>query len=220
MALSFTLNNLEGVDDALKGLYKLENGVYTLDVTGAESADSVTGLKNALQAQKDTVSAMKLKETESETAATAAEQARLLEAGKHEELATNLTVELNALKTANEQARQDSLSKDKKAAAMQMASEVGKDASAISILSQVLELDMSYNEAGILQSKAGETLVQMLERVKTSGAYDALLTGSKASGANLNNAGGQGRKKLSDMTGEEETAFAKEDPIGYAAASK
>ena len=217
MALSFTLNNLEGVDDALKGLYKLENGVYTLDVTGAESADSVNGLKNALQAQKDTVAEFKQKEIDAATAATAAEQARLLEAGKHEELAANLTDQLNSLKASNEAARQEKLSDTKKAEAMKMATQVGKDANAIAMLSSLFELDMSYSDAGILQGKAGETLAQMLDRVNKSGTYDSLIKGSAASGADLNNAGGQGHKKLSDMTGAEEVAFANEFPEEYKA---
>ena len=90
MALSYKLNNLEGVDDALKGLYNQVNGVFFLDVDGVESAESVEGLKNALQAQKDTVTALKQQEIDATTAAAAAEQARLLEAGKHEELAAKV----------------------------------------------------------------------------------------------------------------------------------
>lgn len=217
MALSYKLNNLEGVDDALKGLYNQVNGVFFLDVDGVESAESVEGLKNALQAQKDTVTALKQQEIDATTAAAAAEQARLLEAGKHEELAANLTDQLNGLKASNEAARQEKLSSDKKAAAIQMASTVGKDSNAIAMLTSLFELDMSYSEAGILQGKAGETLAQMLDRVNKSGVYDSLIKGSQSSGANLNNPGGSAHKKLSDMTGTEEHLFSKEYPAEYAA---
>jgi hypothetical protein len=215
MALSYKLNNLEGVDDAHKGLYKQVDGVFFLDVDGVESAESVTGLKNALQAQKDTVTALKQQEIDATTAATAAEQARLLEAGKHEELAANLTDQLNGLKASNEAARQDKLSSDKKAAAMQMASTVGKDANAIAMLTSLFELDMSYSDAGILQGKAGETLAQMLDRVNKSGMYDSLIKGSQASGGDLHSAGGSGRKKLKDMNDAERIQFKADDPAAF-----
>ena len=219
-ALQFTLNNLEGVDDAMKGLYILKDGVYTLDVAGAESDAAVSGLRNALQAQKDTVTAMKLIEAESATAVTIAEQSRLLEAGKHEELAANLTDQLNALKATNEQVRQDGLAKDKSAAAMRMATEAGKDANAIGMLKILFEQDMSYSEAGILQGKASETLAQMTERINKAGTYDSLIKGSGAGGADLNPPGGAGHKKLSDMTASEQVALANSDPELYAQLSK
>lgn len=220
MALSFTLTTLDGLDDSVKSLYKQDNGVFVLDVEGAESTESVQGLKNALQAQKDTNSELKRKETDALKAANEAEQARLLEAGKHEELAANLADELNGIKAEREQDRQAKLTTDKKAKSLELASKVGKDANSIELLSQLFNLDMSYSEAGILQGQSGETLEQMLDRVNKSGKYDSLIKGSQASGADLNNAGGAGAKKLSDMTGEEESAFATANPVEYAAMTK
>jgi hypothetical protein len=217
MALSYKLNNLEGVDDSVKGLYKQVDGVYFLDVDGVESAESVTGLKNALQAQKDSVAEFKQKELDATTAATVAEQARLLEAGKFEELTSNLTDQLNSLKADNESKRQESLASNKKTEAGKLAAQVGKDANAIEMLSQLFELDLAYSDAGILQGKAGETLVQMLDRVNKCGKYDSLIKGSGASGADLHNAGGIGHKKLSEMSGVEETEFANANPLEYAA---
>ena len=220
MALSFTLNNLEGVDDALKGLYKQENGVYILDVTGAESAESVAGLKNALESQKGSVAALRQEKADAEKAASEAEQQRLLDAGKHEEYAANIADELKSLKADNEHRRQESLNATKKTEALNLAGKVGKDANAITILSKLFEMDMNYSEAGILQGKEGETLVQMLDRVNKCGMYDSLIKGSGASGADLHNAGGQGHKKLSEMTGTEEAVFAKSNPEDYAAMLK
>ena len=218
MALSYKLTTLEGVDDSVKLLYKEVDGVFFLDVSGVESAENVTGLKNALQAQKDTVAALKQKETDALTAASEAEQTRLLESGKHEELAANLTDQLNSLKAANESARQDTLASAKKTQALSMAS-VGMDANSIANLAILFEAQMSYSEAGVLQGLSGETIEQMKTRVTTSGMYDSMIKGSAASGAELNPAGGAGHKKLSDMTGSEEVLFAKEHPAEYAAMS-
>ena len=220
MALSFTLTTLDGLDDSVKSLYKQDNGVFVLDVEGAESAESVQGLKNALQAQKDTNSELKRKETDALKAANEAEQARLREAGKHEELAANLADELNGIKAEREQDRQAKLTADKKAKSLELASKVGKDANSIELLSQLFNLDMSYSEAGILQGQNGETLEQMLDRVNKGGKYDSLIKGSQASGADLNNAGGGGRKSLSDMSEGERIKFKADDPDGFNAAMK
>lgn len=216
MALQFTLNNLEGIDDAMKGLYKQVGEVWVLDVAGAESTESIQGLKNALETKTATVNAMKQAEAEAAAAVIVASQEALLASGKHEELAANLTDQLNTLKTGIEKVRQDGLAKDKSAAAMEMATTLGKDANAIGMLKVLLETDMSYSEAGVLQGKGGETITQMLERVNKATTYDALIKGTGAGGADLNPAGGSVHKKLSDMTATEQSILANTDPAKYA----
>ena len=217
MALSYKLATLDGLDDAVKGLYKQVGTEFVLDVTGAEGADDVQGLRNALQAQKDNVAALKQEKLDQEAAALQAEQERLKEAGKHEELAANQADELARLKAGIAEEKRLKLEAAKTSEAGKIAAQYGKDASSIAMLARLIEGEMSYNDAGILQGQNGETLVQMGERVNTCGAYDALLKGSGASGGDLGSPGGSSHKKLSEMTGAEEIAFAKSNPEDYTA---
>ena len=76
---------------------------------------------------------------------------------------------------------------------------------------------MKCDENGVLVGLNGESLEQLYKNKESSGEYDSLWKGSQASGAKLHDAGGQGYKKLSDMSGTEETEFANSNPVEYAA---
>ena len=52
MALKFTLENLDGLDDATKALYTAKDDAFVLDVEGAVGDAEVAGLRSALQAER------------------------------------------------------------------------------------------------------------------------------------------------------------------------
>lgn len=215
MALEMKLDSMDGVPDELKGFYVEKDGAFLLSVRGAVSDDSVQVMRNTIANVKAEKEQLRLDREAADLKAADAEKQRLLDAGEHEKLAAKLGEELAALKAANERSKQEKLESDKKAKAFDVAKVLGNNASAIDILSKLIDLELTYNESGELVSKEGETIEKMQERIKTCGQYDALLIGSRASGANLHSAGSSGHKKLSDMTGSEEVAFAKSNPEEY-----
>ena len=60
MALALELSNLDGLDDAVKGLYVESDGAFKLDVSGLPEMPDVTGLKTALQSERDAAKQAKL----------------------------------------------------------------------------------------------------------------------------------------------------------------
>lgn len=51
--LKFTVDSLEGIPEAAKAFYAEKDGKFTLQVEGAESAESVNGLKTALVKERE-----------------------------------------------------------------------------------------------------------------------------------------------------------------------
>lgn len=61
MELQFTLDTLEGVDESIQSLYQEQDGKFQLKVAGLPPKEDTTALKNALERQKASVSALKEK---------------------------------------------------------------------------------------------------------------------------------------------------------------
>jgi len=53
MALALEIANLDGLDDAVKGLYVENDGAFKLDVSGMPDIPDVAGLKTALQSERE-----------------------------------------------------------------------------------------------------------------------------------------------------------------------
>ena len=53
MALEYTVDTLEGLDEGIAALYVEKDGKHVLDVSGVEPAENVTGLKTALQKERE-----------------------------------------------------------------------------------------------------------------------------------------------------------------------
>ena len=53
MSLKFKLDNLDGLDDAVKAFYKQTDGGFILDVEGAEGEEAIKGLRSAMQKERD-----------------------------------------------------------------------------------------------------------------------------------------------------------------------
>lgn len=57
MTLQYQIDSLEGLDEAVAKLYIEKDGKHVLDVAGVESAESVAGLKTALQKERGNAAA-------------------------------------------------------------------------------------------------------------------------------------------------------------------
>jgi hypothetical protein len=53
MAIALQLSSLDGVDEAVKGLYVEKDGVFALDISGMPEIPDVTGLKTALASERE-----------------------------------------------------------------------------------------------------------------------------------------------------------------------
>jgi hypothetical protein len=116
MALELNVDSLDGIDESLHGLYVKGDNGYTLDVTGVED---VTGLKNALKAERDGNKSAKQKLAELEAEKEEAEKAILLEQGKYKDLSDKEKAdrliaqkELGDLKTKIANQKRDAMVKD------------------------------------------------------------------------------------------------------------
>lgn len=59
MALAYQIETLEGLDEGVAALYVEKDGKHVLDVEGVESAESVAGLKTALQKERENAASWK-----------------------------------------------------------------------------------------------------------------------------------------------------------------
>ena len=220
MALEMKLDSLDGVPEEFKGLYVETDGVFLLSVNGAVTDDSVQVMRNTIANVKAEKEELRLKTVAADLKAADAVKKQLLDESKFEELAATLQTENEGLKTTARQTKEQAQSVELDSECLKLASQAGKDPKAIKMLSALFKNEMKRDENGVLVGLNGESLEQLYKNKENSGEYDSLWKGSGASGADLNNPGGQGRKKLSDMTGAEELTFAKEYPTEYASMTK
>ena len=211
------IDSLDGVSDDIKGLYVEKDGAFFLDVNGAVSDESVQVMRNTIANVKAEKEQLRLDREAADLKTADAVKQQLLDESKFEELATTLQAENEGLKTTARQAKEQAQTSELDSLCLKLATDAGKDPKAVKMLSALFRNDIKRDENGVLVGLNGESIEQLYKSKEASGEYDSLWKGSQASGANLNNAGGAGVKKLSDMTGSEEAAFAKSNPEDYAA---
>ena len=217
MTLKYKLENLDGLDEAVKALYKQDGDSFVLDVDGVEGKDDVQALKDALQRQKESAAKSRADADEAIKATGKAEREKLLADGKHEELAASLQRENDALKATAAQEKSDRLATDLQSKADTLGAKAGVDANAAKMLAMAFKASLSHDESGVLKGPKGETPDELYSAFEESGEYELLWKGSGANGGGENGGSGSGRKVLKDMSDSERLEFKAKDPNGFAA---
>jgi len=225
MALKFEIDNLDGLDDAIKKLYVEKNGKYQLDLDGAPSAGG--GDDAGLKAKVDQLLAEKKAEAEKRRTAEEAERVALEEkaraGGDNAALLKSAqerisTMEADAL-AAKKMAAQSAIER----ISMEVSAKISDGANQ-KILSRFIADRLKFGETGVVVTDANgnptiSTVDQLQEEFKTSPDFASLVTASKGSGGGAAGSGGAGGagKKLSEMNEAERVALAKSNPEAFAA---
>jgi len=171
MALEYTVENLDGVDESLHSLYVAGDKGFTLSVNGLED---VSGLKSALKSERDINKENKVKLTDLEKLRDEAETKTLEEQGKYKDL-------FEGQKTQTLQSQ-----KDFNALTMEVAK--GKGKALVNALA--LSMTTDKNEIEIISRFAGDALTfegkdasfsKPIEELKTELSRFVI---TKASGSN------------------------------------
>jgi hypothetical protein len=229
MALKFEIDSLEGVDEAVKGLYVEHSGKYRLSVDGLPQGDSdVSGLKKKvdelLNEKKE--AARKAKEAEEK-----AEAARLEAAKKNGDIdALQKSWEDKVAKIAGEKTAEvegykgmiNSLTVG--ATATSIAAELAVPGSAEVLLPHVknrLAVEIRENKPVVVvldeQGKPSAlTPDELKEEFRNKSAFAPLIAGSRATGAGHQGAGSGGAvKKFNEYTSGELTELLTKNPTLY-----
>lgn len=229
MALKYKLDNLDGLEEAQKALYKQEGNVYILDVDGVEDGDTIS-LKNQvnklLSEKRDADDKAKQAQKDADDAAAAkakAEQEKAEKAGEWEQLAKSYKSEIDKLKgdieTGKEERRQEKIN----STALEMAAELA-DGPNQKILSRFMADRLRIGENGelvVTDDKGNLTIStpdQLIEEFKSGADYASLITGSKAtgSGAEGGQKGGGAAKPLNEMSDAERIQMNRDNPEEFA----
>lgn len=209
------------LEEAQKGLYTQNGGVYQLSVEGMPQAD-VDGLKR----QRDELLAEKKAEQEkrrqAELEAQQKERERLEAEGNYKQLfesSQTATAEWQEkYQNLQKQIEQGNISQAASKAAMSIADGENAD-----ILSEFISRRLKVVEGQVRVTDADGNLTvssieQLAEEFKNTPRYASLVRGSGASGGGAANFRGGAMKEPKDMTQQEREEFSKRDPQGYAQA--
>lgn len=213
MMLKRKLDSLDGVDDAIKALYKQEGDAFILQAEG-ESED-VAPLKNAFERTKTELQEVRDKlatqQSEAETKQLELERQNLAEQNKQAELAESFKTELDALKSANAKAHADKIAGDVSSKAKELGNKYGSNDANKANLAALFELNMEPNEAGEPVGKGGVPLDELVSTFEKSGQYNSMWAAPGSSGAGATggtttpsdpqNAKAQEAKKSGDIVG-------------------
>jgi len=223
MALKFEIDNLDGLDDAIKALYVEKNGKYQLAVDGVPQAGDDSGLK----AKVDQLLAEKKAEAEKRRAAEEAERTALEEkaraSGDNAALLKSAQERIAAMEA--QAAASSALAAQNEVArvSMEISAKISDGANQ-KILSRFIADRLKFGDNGIVVTDANgnptiSTVEQLQEEFKSSAEFASLVTASKGSGGGAAGSGGAGgaSKKLSEMNEAERVALAKSNPEAFAA---
>lgn len=204
MGLQFEIDTLDGVDDAVKGLYKENNGKYSLDVDLGDQfvpSSEVAGLKqnhDKLLAEKKAAQAKAL---EAEAEARKIAEQKALDNKDVESLTKSWAEKEKSYQQKLAEYDQKEARRHTSTAANDLAISLA-DGANIKLLSHFIESRLKYDNGNVkVVDKDGNLTVSTIEDLKkefeTCGDYDSLLRGSKASGSGASKAnGGAGGKTI------------------------
>ena len=187
--LKFKVDNLDGLDEETKKLYKAEGNVFVLDIEGNESGD-VAGLKLKVETLLTEQKAEKRKTEEADTARIKAEEEAATEkarkTGDIDALEASYKGKIATLDTQLSDERGLRAGDILKRAALQVASKLA-DGDNQDLLSGFIEKRLRVEEGEIkVTDLAGNltisTLEQLAEEFRSDAKYSALVTGSKGDG--------------------------------------
>lgn len=227
--LKLILDNLEGLDDAQKALYKLDekSGKYHLDVDPADIPD-VNGLKTKVQELLDE------KKEEQRKAREAAEKAAKASgdiAALEQSWQTRLDTETGALKTESQKKDAMLARLTVGRAATEIAAELAVVNNGVSSAKALLphierrltmEMDGDEVKVRVLDvngKPSAMTLEQLKDEFRNDPVFAPLISASKAGGSGADgskdNGGGGATKKFKDMNESERTELHRKDPAEF-----
>lgn len=204
MGLPFERDNLDGLDDGVKSLYKETNGKYRLDVDGYEDVSGLKAQRDALLTEKKQAQA-KAREAEEMAKAAAEEKARkdgdisALEKSwqeklaaaenNHKSLADSLTKQIHGLTVGQ--------------TATKLATELAVTGSSDVLLPHIqsrLSVEIKDGVPSVrvldLQGKpSAMTIDELKQEFIANKAFAPLIAASKASGGGASGSGGSGTTK-------------------------
>ena len=207
MALDYKIDTIEGLDENTAKLYvKQDDGKYQLDVNGAED---VTGLKSALEHEREhrRKATQATKEAEDEAKRKAEE--KLKADGNHKELYDSAMGKL-AERDATIANMTATTAKEKvNSAAMKIAATLA-EGNNVGILADIIGRRLEHTDEGLkVLSETGQltvsTLDELTKQIQTGGIYDSLLKGNKSGGGGAQGDGKGGGASTTDNPWKKET---------------
>jgi hypothetical protein len=216
MALSTVLASLEGIDDAVKGLYKEVDGSFILDLDGIDDHPSVKGMKSALETIKGKRDEAK---TEAERLALEKKEDEIKRATESQEFKTlydSSQTELSALREESSTFKKSVQDKDIRLALISLAAEATDSAAKQKDIVDLYKKYAIIGENGVEYQVGGIAVdgAKIIEMVKKERPY--LADGSKADGGGANGSGGGAQTKTwTEMSEIEKTELFKSDKPSY-----
>ncbi len=189
MALDYTVNSLDGVDDAVKSLYVEKDGSFILDISGIDTGEE---LKGALDKERDARRKLE-REVKRNGDLKAEEERKALET--KEEFKTLYDTAL----AENQVLKQNQLDNKKLSFADSIVSGLTTDTKRAGVLKKQVLDNLSFDDDGEVQISGIAGVTKSSEFVShLRKEYDFLVDGSKASGGG--SAGGGGKPEGKSKT--------------------
>lgn len=209
MALDYTIDSIEGLDENIAKLYVEKDGKFQLDVSGVPKED-VSGLKSALEHERENrrkaTDAARLADEKAKKEA----DEKLLAEGNHKELYTSAMEKLDQANAKIANMNKATAEKDVKAEATKIAATMA-EGSNVEILADIISRRLQSTDEGLkVLDESGALTVSTTDELKTqlqsSGKYNSLLKGNKSGGGGaLGDKNGGGAATVKDNPWKKET---------------
>jgi hypothetical protein len=182
--LEINLDNLDDVEEEIKGLYTEKDGKYVLGVNldGFETLDGVAGLKQQQAKMLDEVKAAKARTKELEDSIKAAEHKAAEEKQDFQKLYENTLADLEGEREQNSGFREQVESAQKKIASDALGSSLTNDAQRSRVLSDYAMQYATFEDGAIAYKMGGVIVSEDAVKAHLSKEYPFLVDGNSANG--------------------------------------